>query len=102
MIKVVTATEARIHFGEILREVEEKGEVILVKRSGTPAAVIAPAKRLDDLVEPKPAAPLWESDLDEIHELVRREQKGRPLPDVVDLFDEMRRERSEDLDRNLL
>ena len=39
-----TATEARIHFGELLRRVVETDEPIFVERGGTPqAVVISPA-----------------------------------------------------------
>ena len=39
MTKTVSATEARVHFGELLRGVTERGDTYLVERSGTPLAV---------------------------------------------------------------
>src|SRR5262245_9292845 len=40
MTKTISATEARIHFGEVLRGVTERGETIFVERSGKPLAVV--------------------------------------------------------------
>ncbi len=40
MPKTVSATEARIHLGALLRDVAERGETIIVERSGKPQAVI--------------------------------------------------------------
>lgn len=41
--RVLSATEARVHFGEVLRRVEE-GEVIVVEGRGRPQAVILSVK----------------------------------------------------------
>ena len=38
----VPATEARIHFGELLRELTESGETAIVERSGRPIAAVVP------------------------------------------------------------
>jgi prevent-host-death family protein len=40
MTRAVSATEVRIHLGELLRDVAEKGDTIIVERSGKPQAVI--------------------------------------------------------------
>lgn len=42
MSKRVSATDARIHFGEILRAVQEGGDTVIVERGGRAAAVIVP------------------------------------------------------------
>ena len=36
----MTATEARVHFGEALRLVQEQGEAVVIERAGRPAAVL--------------------------------------------------------------
>ena len=38
----ITATEARSHFGEVIRRVHEGGETLIVERSGLPVVVILP------------------------------------------------------------
>lgn len=39
MPKTVSATEARIHLGALLRDIAEQGETIIVERGGKPQAV---------------------------------------------------------------
>ena len=41
MVRTMTATEARVHFGELLETVK-RGERVIVKRSGRPVAVFVP------------------------------------------------------------
>ena len=36
----MTATDARVHFGEVMRRVVEQGEQIIVERAGKPQVVI--------------------------------------------------------------
>ncbi|MGH3664074.1 MAG: type II toxin-antitoxin system Phd/YefM family antitoxin [Micromonosporaceae bacterium] len=36
----MSATEARVHFGEVLDDVAKKGDVVIIERSGRPSAVI--------------------------------------------------------------
>jgi prevent-host-death family protein len=40
MERTVSATEARVHFGEILDSVAKRSDVVWVERSGTPQVVI--------------------------------------------------------------
>lgn len=42
MPKVISATEARIRFGELMRLAVEKGEVVIVARGGKPYVTILP------------------------------------------------------------
>jgi prevent-host-death family protein len=49
MKKTVSATEARIHFGELMRVAVEQGETITVERSSTPQAVIMSISEYDQL-----------------------------------------------------
>ncbi|MER3436753.1 MAG: hypothetical protein C4346_03575 [Chloroflexota bacterium] len=39
LTRTVSATEARIHLGELLRDVAGEGDTMLVERSGKPQAV---------------------------------------------------------------
>ena len=36
MKRVISATEARIHFGALLRQVVDSGEAVIVQRDGKP------------------------------------------------------------------
>jgi prevent-host-death family protein len=42
MERRLSATEARVHFGELLRRIAESGETVIVERGGTAAAAIVP------------------------------------------------------------
>lgn len=46
----VSATHARIHFGEVMRHVVEKEEPIFVERSGKPLVVVLSVKSYEKLV----------------------------------------------------
>jgi prevent-host-death family protein len=40
----IAATEARVHFGELTRDVERTGEHVLVERNGHPVVVVVPVE----------------------------------------------------------
>lgn len=50
-MKRMSATEARVHFGEVLRRVTEDHEVVIVERGGTPSAAVIPIQELERLQE---------------------------------------------------
>ena len=59
MPRVMSATQARMHFGDVMRRVVENGEAVIVERAGKPqVAVISLAdfERLRELhtAEPRP------------------------------------------------
>jgi prevent-host-death family protein len=51
MVKVVSATEARVRFGELIRRVREDGETYIVERAGARQVVVLSVDRYDALVE---------------------------------------------------
>ena len=60
MKKTVSATEARVHFGELLRAVAEEGATYVVERSGKPQAVVISAAEYDQLSAKNPKTDLTE------------------------------------------
>jgi prevent-host-death family protein len=42
MERVMSATEARVHFGEVLTAVAEQGDTVIVERAGRQLAVVIP------------------------------------------------------------
>ncbi len=40
MGKVMSATDVRVHFGEVMRHVVERNEPVVVEKSGTPQVVV--------------------------------------------------------------
>jgi hypothetical protein len=85
-----------------MRSVAETGESVLVERSGARQVAIIPVEAYDEFVRGRHASPRWEDDLDLYHELVRKEQTRQPTQSVAELFEEMRQERSEQSERDLL
>ncbi len=99
MEKAISATEARVHFGELMRRVVERDESVIVERGGKPEVVIlsiAEYKRLrkqnhDD----------WLERVDRLREQIRQELSGRTLPPPEEIIREMREERDAQLLDNL-
>ena len=51
MEQVISATEARIHFGELMRRVVEEQNPVIVERSGKPHVVVLPVAEYRRLLE---------------------------------------------------
>ena len=66
----VTATDARVHFGELLQRVIQNDEAILVERSGKPVAVILPVEQYERMRLKQPG-PDWRDLLKEAHDHIR-------------------------------
>ena len=95
MGKTISATEARIRFGELILEAQ-KGPVT-VERDGKPVVIVISKRHYDQLVSHTQLAS-WRERLDELHQRIREELAGRKLPDPADLIREMREERDERYD----
>ena len=89
MEKKLAATEVRVRFGEILRRVSQ-GEKIIVERAGSPLAVILSIEEFRRLQTQDKGV----SRKEQLHKIkaLRKSLKG-PVPDVVELIDDSRRER---------
>lgn len=100
MKKTVSATEARVHLGEVLRTVAEEGATYIIERAGKPQAVVVSSEEYERLVglKPKPSyVALMEQlrkDLGPLaevrqkfdwEEFIRqgREERGQQLEDAV-------------------
>jgi prevent-host-death family protein len=94
----VSATDARIRFGEIMRRAK-KGPVI-VERGGKPEVVVISKQEYDRLAGNKPQAD-WREKLDELHKTLRVELAGRTLPEPEEIIRQGREERDEQLLDNL-
>ena len=51
MPTVMTATQARMHFGEVMRRVVESGEAIIVERAGKPQIAVVSLVDFEQLRE---------------------------------------------------
>ena len=94
----ISATNARIHFGEIMRRAK-KGPVI-VERSGKPEVVVISKNKYDQLIHAAPKQD-WRKMLDSLHEKLRIELAGRTLPAPEEMVREGRENRDKELLNNL-
>jgi len=79
--RTVTATEARVHFGEMLRIVREQGGPVIVERAGEPEAALI---SIDDLRElqrhkPQPEVNNWADRMMEVHRRIAEKWQGPGL-----------------------
>ncbi len=92
----ITATEARVHFGEIYRRVAENDETIVVERNGKPGVVILSVDAYEELSGETPA-PNWLEAAQRSAEAFRPFFEANPDYDVVEMIREMREERDEQI-----
>ena len=95
MPSVVSATEARVHFGELIRRVADHRETVFVERGGRPQVVLLALTEYDRLLSQGGG---WAARAQEARHkaLAEMGDHARPLPEDVIL--EIREERDEQLD----
>lgn len=92
MSRTVSATEARIHLGELLDDIE-RNETITVEHAGNAAIVMIPANDALDLADTVTVSPDWRQSLERARASFARDLGDRPRPDFVQMIREMREER---------
>jgi len=100
MKRVVSATEARIRFGELMRRVVENQEPVIVERGGKPYVVVISVEEYNKLraAQSKKA---WRETLEEVLHLgaeIKARRKGQSLtPPPEEVIRELREERDAQL-----
>ena len=102
MKKTVSATEARVHFGELLRAVSEEGATYVVERSGKPEAVVISTEEFERLCGGRSSEPDWWISLEKARAMFQDEYKGDEPPDPVELINAGRQERDDAILGDLL
>ncbi|HVR11040.1 MAG TPA: type II toxin-antitoxin system Phd/YefM family antitoxin [Thermoanaerobaculia bacterium] len=97
MERVVTATEAKVRFGELMRRVVESGGTVIVEKDGNPQVAILSMAEYARLKSGQEARPDWEGLLDRAHQAIAADLGKRKLPDVGSVIQEMREERDAQL-----
>jgi prevent-host-death family protein len=97
MGRVITATEARIHFGELMREVVENQQPVIVERGGKPQVVVLSINEYENLLAGQAQREDWRTLLAQAHERIRADLGDRKLPPPEDIIREMREERDAQL-----
>jgi prevent-host-death family protein len=98
MERTISATEARTHFGAVMREACEKEYTVIVERDGEPQVVVISVAQYRRLCQPGPdqaGDPVEE--LIRLGEEIRASRQGAPLPDFAEVLHEEREERDEHL-----
>ena len=96
MGRVLSATEARVHFGALLRRVVEQDETVVVERGGKPQVVVMSMPAYERLQSCRQTAANGGTALAHVHAMVRADLNGRQI-DVDTLFAEMREEQDDHL-----
>lgn len=96
----VTATNARIHFGEVMRQVTEKGEPIIVERAGKPQVVIISVDAYEKMKAAQQQVS-WQETLAraiQVGARIKARRGGQPLTPPEDVVSQVREERDAQLD----
>lgn len=96
MRSVVSATEARVHFGELMRRVGEKGETVFVERGGRLQAVVLAVTEYERLLAGLESEG-WRERAQQARERIRAEVVGIEVPPAEDVILAGREERDERL-----
>ena len=96
-MRKVSATEARIHFGELMRRAVTDQEPVIVERSGEPHVVILSVEQYERLRVAQEAQIDWQERVDEARRRAAGDLGDRALPPAEDVIREMREERNGEL-----
>lgn len=91
----VSATEARVRFGELMRRVTERGEIVVVERGGQPQVVVLSVDEYERLSAGRRED--WKELARRAREGIRDELNGRELPPPEEVIRQGREDRDERL-----
>ncbi len=97
MQRTMSATDARIHFGELMRHVVEHQEPVIVEHSGKPHVVVISLEKYEQLLAACEEREDWRDLVRQAREQVRADLGERDLAPPEDVLREVRRERDERL-----
>jgi prevent-host-death family protein len=97
MGRTMSATEARIHFGEVMRHVVERGEPVIVERGGKPHVVVIGVDEYERLLAERPGQIDWRELVRQARQQVRADLGERDLMPPEEVLRQTREERDEQL-----
>ena len=92
----LTATEARVRFGDLLKRVTEQRETVIVERSGEPQVVVLPIPEYQRLLQLDRKQD-WGELFQETMILIELDTIGKPALAADDLIHQMREARDAEL-----
>ena len=93
----MSATDARVHFGEVLKAVAESGDSVIVERAGQPLAVVIPLADYERIRGGRELRARWDRSMErmrELREYLAAERAAGRLKDF-DFAEAIRRGREE-------
>ena len=96
MGRVVSATEARIHFGELMRQAVENHETIVVERGGKSHVVVISVEEYERLLKRQQQGD-WKELVHGARAQIQTELGDRSLPRPEEILDQVREGRDEQL-----
>ena len=96
MGRAVSATEARIHFGEVMRRAVENHETIVVERGGKSHVVVLSMEEYERLVTGQQQGD-WKELVRGARAQIQADLGGRNLPPPEEILEQVREERDEQL-----
>ena len=97
MERTISATEARVRFGELMRWAVEKQEPIIVERGGKPHVVLLSVDKYNRLLAGQEEQEDWKELVRQAREQIRAELGERQLPPPEEMIRQMREERDAQL-----
>ena len=99
MEQTITATDARIHFGRVLRQVAKGGQRIIIERAGRPKAVILSIAEYERLQAAQQKEG-WRVALERairVGAMIKARRGGQPVTPPEEVIRQAREERYEQL-----
>jgi len=97
MDRVVSATEARIRFGELMRRVVESGEPVIVERGGRAHVVVVSVAEYERLLKGREPQSDWKGLVNQARAQIQVELGDRQLPPSEEILGRIREERDAQL-----
>ncbi len=97
MAKTVSATEARIHFGELMRRVVNDQQPVVVEHRGEPQVVILSVGHYRRLQQAEAEQTGWLDRVEQAREAIAKDLNGRKLPPSEEVIQAIREERDAQL-----
>lgn len=95
--RTMTATEARIHFGELMREVVEQDRTVVIERGGKPHVVMLSVEEYARLKSGSEIKSDWEAMVESVRARIAMETGEKVLPSAVEIIRQGREARSGEL-----
>ena len=98
MLKTISATKARINFGDVMKQA--KIAPVIVERGGKAEVVVLSKKAYDQLVAAKTHANVQKR-IEALHQKIRAELAGKSTMDTAEIIRQGREERDEQINNSL-